>query len=656
MCGVAGFWVKNRWRGAFEPTVRRMTEAIRHRGPDDDGYWMEPNVGIALGNRRLAIIDLSPEGHQPMVSESGRYVITFNGEVYNFGELRRELDNTAWRGHSDTEVMLRAIEAWGLEAAVKRFIGMFAFALWDREGHVLHLVRDRLGVKPLYYGWSGNLFLFGSELKALYAHPDFKAVINRDALALLMQHGTIPGPYSIYDGIYKLPPGTILTLRSRVIDKPSPVPFWSARDVAERGVAYQLVGSDAEAVEHLDVLLREAVRLRLVADVPIGAFLSGGVDSSTVVALMQAQSERPVKTFSIGFHEHGYNEAQHAKAVASHLGTDHTELYVTPKEAIAVIPKLPHLYDEPFADPSQIPTFLVAELARRHVTVSLSGDGGDELFAGYNRYFWGQGTWRRIGWMPRTLRRTVARGLIAVSPRAWEWGFRVIEPTLPDKLQQRNPGDKMHKLAEILRADSLEAAYQGIVSHWKDPTSIVVGSSELPPLLTDRARYADLPNYLHQVMYFDLMRYLPDDILAKVDRASMGVSLEAREPLLDHRVVEFAWRVPLSMKIRDGQSKWLLRQVLYKYVPRELVERPKVGFDVPIDAWLRGPLREWAEELLDMKRLLDEGFFEASAIREKWLEHLSGKRNWQYPLWHVLMFQMWLEQRTQPKEILVDQA
>ena len=655
MCGVAGFWARSGWQGAFEPTMRFMTDAISHRGPDDAGCWVERDVGVALGNRRLSIIDLSPEGHQPMVSKSGRYVISFNGEIYNFRELREELSGDySWRGHSDTEVMLRAVEAWGLEAAARRFVGMFAFALWDRKERLLHLVRDRLGKKPMYYGWTGGAFLFGSELKALRVHPEFKAEIDRDALALLMRYRYIPSPYSIYRGVYKLGPGTVLTLSSPLNRHSSPVPFWSAKEVAEHGIADPFTDSDADAVEHLDALLREAVRLRMVADVPLGAFLSGGVDSSTVVALMQAQSGRPVKTFSIGFQEEKYNEAEHAKAVARHIGTDHTELYVTPEEAMTVIPKLPGLYDEPFADPSQIPTFLVSEFARRQVTVSLSGDGGDELFAGYSRYFWGRSVREALGWLPREVRRAATRILNAVPPKVWEWGFGATKATVPGRPKRHDPDVMVKKLAEILAAENMESAlYYGLISDWKDPASFVLGSSEPPTVLTDQRYWAKVPDFLRWMMYVDLVSYLPDDILVKVDRASMGVSLEARVPLLDHRVVEFAWRVPLSMKIRNGQSKWLLRQVLYKYVPKELTERPKMGFGVPIGDWLRGPLREWAETLLDEQRLRDEGFFNPAPIQQKWSEHLSGQRHWQYYLWNVLMFQEWLEQQKPPSSSAV---
>lgn len=644
MCGITGFWDtsgqistdKMQW------IVRQMSDTLLHRGPDDGGTWVDVEVGIALGHRRLSILDLSPEGHQPMHSASGRYVIVFNGEIYNFVELRQELKSLGhhFRGHSDTEVMLASFSQWGLNQAVQRFNGMFAFALWDRQEQVLYLGRDRLGEKPLYYGCIDQTFFFGSELKALKAHPRFQAEINRDALALFFRHNCIPAPYSIYQGIYKLPPGTVLTWKED--GNLTPVPYWSAKEVAELGVAQPFVGSESEAVARLEALLQEAVSLRMVADVPLGAFLSGGIDSSTVVALMQAQSSQPVKTFSIGFYEEAYNEAKDAKAVAEYLGCDHTELYVTPEDAIAVIPKLPTLYDEPFSDSSQIPTFLVSQLAKQHVTVSLSGDGGDELFGGYNRYFWGRSIWGKIGWMPQNLRQVAAYALTSLSPQTWNQLFTGFGAVLPPVLRQRNPGDKLHKLAEILAVDSPDTMYKGLVSHCKEPESLVLGSLEPSTTLTDRKKWARLPDFTQRMMFLDTVTYLPDDILTKVDRASMGVSLEARVPLLDHRLVEFAWQLPLDMKIRNEQGKWLLRQVLYKYVPQKLIERPKMGFGIPIDDWLRGPLRDWAEALLDEKRLREEGFFDPQPIREQWTEHLSGERNWQYYLWDVLMFQAWL--------------
>ncbi len=622
--------------------AQQMSYTLLHRGPDDGGIWVDAEVGIALGFRRLSILDLSSEGHQPMHSVSGRYVIVFNGEIYNFLELRQELEALGhyFRGHSDTEVMLASFSQWGLEGAIERFNGMFAFALWDRQERVLYLGRDRLGEKPLYYGCVGQTFLFGSELKALKAYPRFRAEINRDALALFVRHSCIPAPYSIYKGIYKLPPGTVLTWKGD--GDLTVIPYWSAKEAAELGVAKPFVGSESEAVARLEALLQEAVALRMVADVPLGAFLSGGIDSSTVVALMQTQSSQPVKTFSIGFYEESYNEAKDAKAVAQHLGTDHTELYVTPEEAIAVIPKLPSLYDEPFSDSSQIPTFLVSQLAKQRVSVTLSGDGGDELFGGYNRYFWGRSIWQKIGWMPQSFRQVAAHALTTLSPQIWEQLFTGMGSLLPTQLRQRQPGYKLHKLAEILAVDSPESMYRGLVSHWKKPESLVLGSLEPATTLTNPQKWARLADFTQRMIFLDTVTYLPDDILTKVDRASMGVSLEARVPFLDHRLVEFAWRIPLEMKIRNGQGKWLLRQVLYRHVPQKLIERPKMGFGIPIDDWLRGPLRDWAETLLDEKRLREEGFFNPQPIREKWTEHLSGERNWQYYLWDVLMFQAWL--------------
>lgn len=632
-----------------------MAQRIVHRGPDDSGVWVDVEAGIALAHRRLSILDLSPAGHQPMVSVLGRYVIVFNGEIYNYLELRRELDDSPhhgllqgeggvphWRGHSDTETLLACFEAWGIEATLKKSVGMFAIALWDRAERVLTLARDRMGEKPLYYGWQGETFLFGSELKALRAHPAFQGKIDRDSLALMLRHNYIPAPYSIYQGIRKLPPGTYLKLLMGKREG-EPVPYWSLREVAERGQAQPFVGSETEAVTALEAHLLESIGLQMIADVPLGAFLSGGVDSSTVVALMQAQSIRPVKTFTIGFHEEGYNEAQHAKVVARHLDTEHTELYVTPDEAMNVIPHLPALYDEPFSDSSQIPTFLLSQLAKQHVTVSLSGDAGDELFGGYGRYFLARSIWRKVGWIPYVWRKGLARGIRLLSPEAWNAIGQPFANFLLGGLRPRPFGDRTHKLAEIIADGSREKIYRGLVSIWKRPADVVIGGTEPPTALTDRSSWPAIHDFEQRMMYLDTMSYLPDDILVKVDRAAMGVSLETRVPFLDHRVVEFAWGLPLSMKIRGGQGKWILRQVLYKYVPEELIERPKMGFGVPIDSWLRGPLKEWAEALLDESRLKREGYFNPAPIRQKWVEHLSGQRNWQYYLWDVLMFQAWLE-------------
>ncbi|MBS1808854.1 MAG: asparagine synthase (glutamine-hydrolyzing) [Acidobacteria bacterium] len=647
MCGIAGFFNRSQStkQDDYALIAERMATALIHRGPDDSGIWLDTAQGIGLSQRRLSIVDLSPEGHQPMFSADGRYVVVFNGEIYNFRELRAELESLGhrFRGHSDTEVLLAAVCEWGLEAALKRFVGMYAFALWDRQQATLHLVRDRIGEKPLYYGWVGDVFLFGSELKALRAHPAWRGEIDRQALVLFMRHSYIPTPYSIYKNIFKLVPGTFLSLSAA-----NPVgkvtTYWSAREAAETGLRDLFTGSEDEALQLLKEKLQTAIAGQMIADVPLGAFLSGGIDSSLVVALMQEQSETPVKTFTIGFHESGYNEAEFAKAVATHLGTEHTELYVTPTEVMEVIPRLPQLYDEPFADASQVPTFLVSELTRRKVTVSLSGDGGDELFGGYNRYFWGRNIWNKVGWMPREIRKMAAAGITTVSPAMWDAAFQGLSPILPATLKQRIPGDKLHKLAEVLAVEHPEAMYRNLVSSWKTPIDVVLNAQEPETILTDKQRWADLPDFVLRMMFLDLVTYLPDDILVKVDRAAMGVSLETRVPYLDHRVVEFAWRLPLSLKIRHGKGKWLLRQLLYKHVPPELIERPKAGFGIPIGDWLRGPLREWAEALLNSQRLQQEGFFDPLAIRLKWDEHQAGSRNWQYYLWPVLMFQSWLEE------------
>jgi len=647
MCGISGFLDTSRMLGTreLESTALKMAGALYHRGPDDSGAWADAKAGIALGHRRLSIVDLSPQGHQPMHSVCGRYVISFNGEIYNFTALRRDLEalGYAFRGYSDTEVMLGCISQWGLLSAVTRLNGMFAFALWDRRERRLHLVRDRLGEKPLYYGWIGHVFLFGSELKALRAHPAFRREWNRDAAALFLRHNYVPAPYSIYQGIAKLEPGTLLTMDyDSTGATPSAQRYWSIRQVVERGTSNPFIGTAHEALIELERLLLDAVRLRMHADVPLGAFLSGGIDSSIVVSLMQAQSGRRVQTFTIGFQEAGYNEAEHAKTVADHLGTNHTELYIRSEEAQAVIPRLPTLYDEPFSDVSQIPTYLVSELAKRHVTVSLSGDGGDELFGGYTRYLWTQRIWRHIRWMPGGFRDLLASACTALPTQRWDQTFRGLAPVLPSWVRQQTPGDKLHKLAAILSVPDAQELYFRLISHWKDPASLVWGATELSTAITNRANWASVPTLGHQMMYLDTVTYLPDDILVKVDRATMSVSLEGRIPFLDHRIVEFAWHLPLSMKIKQGEGKWLLRRLLYKYVPKELIDRPKMGFGVPIGQWLRGPLRDWAESLLGESRLRQEGFLNPAPIRAAWNDHLAGRRNWQYHLWDVLMLQAWL--------------
>jgi asparagine synthase (glutamine-hydrolysing) len=615
-----------------------MTGTLVHRGPDAGSVWVDAAAGIGLGHRRLAIIDLSPQGLQPMHSSCGRYVISFNGEVFNFRALRKELESLghAFRGHSDTEVMLAAIREWGVGMAVRRFIGMFAFALWDRADRRLSLVRDRLGIKPLYYGRVGETLLFGSELKAIATHPEFRGRIDRNALAAFMRHNYVPSPFTIYEGFYKLPPGTVLQLEEQA-QRPSLVAYWSAREVAQRGLANPLEATPGEATDMLERLLRDAVKLRMESDVPLGAFLSGGIDSSTVVALMQAQSTQPVKTFTIGFHEAHYDEAVHAKAVASHLGTDHTELYARASDALELIPRIPEWFDEPFADSSQLPTYLVSRMTRRDVTVSLSGDGGDELFAGYDRYFWTQAIWRVIGRVPLAWRSRLA-GLLGRVPL--EWIDRVTTLVSVPK-PARITGDRYAKMTHTLRLDSIDAVYRRLQSHWENPEMLLVGATEPRGVLWDPAIVAELPDFIARAQFLDTVTYLPDDILTKLDRASMAVSLEARVPLLDHRVVELAWRMPASLKVRSGQGKWILRQVLHRYVPEQLVDRPKMGFGVPIDSWLRGPLREWAEDLLDEGRLRSDGYLDPGVVRTAWQEHLSGHRNRHYQLWNVLMFQAW---------------
>ena len=633
MCGIAGVF----GGGASGVVAAAMAGALAHRGPDGEGAWADEAAGVAFGHRRLAVIDLSPHGGQPMRSGDGRWVIAYNGEVYNAAELGTELRRCgiAFRGHSDTEVILEAVAVWGVEAALKRLVGMFALALWDAGERTLYLVRDRLGIKPLYWGRCGGLLLFGSELKALRAHPGWHPRINRAAIAAFLRHNYIPAPLTIYDDAFKLPPGCVLTVKDG--EEPRGMPYWALSSVVEENRDRPFDCSDDEATAALDELLRDAVGRRMVADVPLGAFLSGGIDSSTVVALMQAQSSTPVHSFSIGFHEAGFNEAQHAAAVAKYLGTEHTELYVTPAEARAVIPKLAEIHDEPFADSSQIPTYLVSELTRRHVTVALSGDGGDECFAGYTRYFLAERIRRLQGMAPKVVRNAAAAMVRSIPPVYLDG----VAAMLPGSLRPSRFGDRLHKLAGVLVEEG-DDFYRRLISHWTEPEQVIPGATEPKGIVWDPSVRALVPEFIDRMRYLDLLTYLPDDILTKVDRASMAVSLEARVPLLDHRVVEFAWRLPMRLKVRNGQGKWLLRRVLSKYVPAKLIERPKMGFGVPIDSWLRGPLRDWAEALLDESRLRREGYFNPAPIREKWTEHLSGRRNWQYLLWDILMFQAWL--------------
>ena len=652
MCGIAGYLDRSGlYQGDWQKVSKLMSDSIYHRGPDNGGDWFDGGSGLCLVHRRLSVLDLSPAGHQPMVSPCGRFVITFNGEIYNHLDLRAEIGSQGyqWCSNSDTETLLLGFKKWGVTRTLQKSVGMFALAVWDRQRKTLTLARDRVGEKPLYYGLQNGVFIFGSELRALKAHPAFSGKIDRDSLCLFLRHNYIPAPNSIYSGIKKVPPGSFIEffVSDREMTRqelPEPTIYWSAHSVIEEGRSNPFMGDEIEAANSLECLLKQAVRRQMLSDVPLGAFLSGGVDSSTIVALMQAQSARPVKTFSIGFHEEAYNEAEYAEAVAGYLGTEHTSLYVTANQAMEVIPNLPTIYDEPFADSSQIPTYLLSALAAQHVTVSLSGDGADEMFCGYDRYFQASKLWKHISFLPFPVRSALQNLLSYVPINAWNCVLKPFAGMVPNRYQGWNFGDKLHKLSEVLDSSSPDLLYQQLVSHWKNPMDIVIGGVEKPnfrkwPAFNDGA-------LVQAFMSKDIVSYLPDNIMVKVDRAGMARGIETRAPYLDHNLIEFASRLQLSMKVRNGEGKWLLRQLLYKYVPRELVERPKKGFGVPIEVWLRGPLREWAEELLNETRLKNEGFFNPQPIRQRWSEHLSGSRNWHSSLWNVLMFQAWLESNT----------
>lgn len=627
MCGLSGFITDPSRAADVELWLQLMGGVIQHRGPDDMGIWCDAEQGIGLAHTRLAIVDLSPAGHQPMHSRCQRYVIVFNGEIYNHLELRQQLNiegkSPVWRGHSDTETLLACFTVWGIEATLQATVGMFAIALWDTQEKQLTLARDRLGEKPLYWGWCGGTLLFGSELKALKAHPSFNAEIDRNALALLLRHNYIPAPHTIYNGIEKLKPGHFIQIRqgqSRFDIFPQA--YWNLNSIIESGVNQPFSGSAQDAVELLEKKITQSVAGQMLADVPLGAFLSGGVDSSTIVALMQQQSNHSVRTFAIGFDEPGYNEAEYAKQVAAHLNTDHTELYVNSNDALNLVPRLPEIYCEPFADSSQLPTFLVSQMAKQHVTVALSGDGGDELFGGYNPYQFSPNVWDKLKLLPLPLRKLTTKFIS---------GF-----PMPEKVE---------KLLAVFPASDRESFYQILISHWQQPESLVIGSRTLPTLLNTSTSWPKVDSFEHWMMAMDAGQYMIDDILVKVDRAAMANSLETRVPLLDHRVVELAWKLPLHMKIRGGVGKWVLREILYRHVPREMIERPKKGFSVPLGQWLRGPLRDWAEALLNKERLEQEGYFNSVVVRRVWSDHLQGKRDHARKLWSILMFQAWLEKQ-----------
>ena len=646
MCGIVGV-LSARAPGplALDALLPQLRDTLVHRGPDDAGLWIDAEAGIALGHRRLAIVDLSAQGHQPMASASGRFQVVFNGEIYNHQSLRAALGTQHWRGHSDTETLLALFEQHGVRAGLQQLVGMFAIAVWDRQERTLTLARDRMGEKPLYWSrLADGSFVFGSELRALAAHPQLQREINRDALAQLLRYNCIPAPHTVYKGVHKLPPACWMELRPGA--EPVQGRYWDLATLAARGQADPLAADPAAAVDELEALLARSIGEQMLADVPLGAFLSGGVDSSTVVALMAKASSQPVRSFCIGFDEGATSEAAHARAVASHLGTDHTELILSGADALAVVPALGRVYDEPFADSSQIPTYLVARMARQHVTVALSGDAGDELFAGYNRHGIAARQWPRLNRLPLVLRRSAAALLQAIPPSGWDGVAALLQAGRPASRRHADVGDKLHKLArQVLPAADARALYEALISHWPAAEDLVPGAHSIDSDWSRASAAADWSQPAQAMMLADQLGYLPEDILVKVDRAAMAVSLETRAPFLDHRVVEFAWRVPLSMKLRAGESKWLLRQVLYRHVPRELIERPKQGFAVPLDAWLRGPLRDWAEALLAPRRLQEEGFFDSTRIRAAWAEHLSGRANRQHQLWSILMFQAWKQEQ-----------
>lgn len=648
MCGISGFLDPSGAIHQSEHVLQAMTDSLVHRGPDAQGHWHDSDQRIALGHRRLSIIDLSADGAQPMMSASQRYVIAFNGEIYNFIAIRKELEKSGlgFRGHSDTEVMLAAIESWGLLPALEKFNGMFAFALWDRKDRVLWLGRDRLGKKPLYYGWVNKTLVFASELKAFRAIPGFRPRISRSAIAAFLRHNYVPTPYCIYEELSKLESGTVASfhIRDGAVIAADKLTFWSVSQAAGSAANDPYQGSIEDATVDLDTLLRDAVGIRTIADVPVGAFLSGGIDSSLVVALMQSGQGSPARTFTVGFGESDYNEAVYAKKVAKHLGTDHTEIILSPSEALKIVPQLPSIYDEPFADSSQIPTYLVCREARQHATVCLSGDGGDEGFCGYNRYIWWRQLWKVMRWLPQPVRNGVSSALMAAQPETLSQIVRPLLRMLPNRFRYDSAGERIHKIAAVLVESSPDALYHRLISHWTNPASVVLGGTDPIDGRYINSGVTGLDEFTKHMMVLDTGNYLPDDILVKVDRASMAVSLEVRAPLLDYRVLEFAMRLPLSYKLRGTTGKVILRKLLAQYVPESLFDRAKTGFGIPIDQWLRGPLRPWAEDLLAENRLRAQGYFDVDAVRAVWMDHVNARRAGHYLLWDILMFQAWLDE------------
>lgn len=654
MCGICGFYTS--LPNKHKNTINSMTSALEHRGPDDTGIWQDNNSGVFLGHQRLSIIDLSEAGHQPMQSHSSRYVLSYNGEIYNCLELKQELKKInpyiKWKGNSDTEILLEAIDQWGVENAIKKFDGMFAFCLWDKKKHSLTLVRDRIGEKPLYYGWQGSgetrVFLFGSELKALKKHPEFDHKIDHDVVALQLGYNYIPDPYSIYKNIYKLLPGHYLQLSEKNLKQnvlPLPKIYWSLAQTAINGTNNQFDKDEMEIENELENQLKLTLKKQMISDAPIGAFLSGGIDSSAIASLMQSQSTKPIKTFTIGFEDKGFNEAHYAKKIAEYIGSDHTEMYISSKEAMNVIPKLCKIYDEPFSDPSQIPAFLISQLTKRDVKVALTGDGGDELFCGYNRYIYGEKFWNMFHIMPNVLRNIFLFGIKAVSQKNWD----KISKYLLVINKYNNVGDKLYKVARALDAKIFFDFYQLLCSDL-NKLDEVLSNNKKPEIISDELRQnVDILNKQQQMMVFDFHTYLPGDILVKVDRASMASSLETRAPFLDHKLIEYVWRIPHKLKNKNGKGKWILRKILNKKIPKDLTERPKMGFGVPIGSWLSGPLKDWAENLLDEKKLQEEGFLNSNLVRKKWKEHINGKRNCQQDLWNILMFQAWIKDHKEIK-------